>query len=284
MIQNQKTKIAIAKKISFSSVKKLLVFPFLIWSFIVHAENPTIDVKKILYSFCDSLQTVKTATYKVENTERIGDKYLSGSQLIVYQKYPFQCKIEFVYPNTGSQVAYNSKNKDAVYSPIGFPFFDMSLDPLGSLMRRNNHHTVHEVGFDYIISIVKASLTDNFNKFELVQETNTTYIVEVTNPNFHYHNYTVKKGETIRTIAFERNLNEFLILERNDNVDFYDDIDEGDVIEIPTSYAKKVKLIIDKKDLMLKDILAYDEKGLFEEYHYSSMKKNVTKLNLELDN
>ena len=82
---------------------------------------PSDTVKKVLYSLIDSLVSINTATYRVENTERIEGEYMSGSQYISYQKSPFKCKVEFISPNTGSQVAFSHKDEDAIYSPVGFP-------------------------------------------------------------------------------------------------------------------------------------------------------------------
>ena len=118
----------------------------------------------------------------------------------------------------------------------------------------------------------------------MVEETATYYTINITNPNFGFEEYQVKHNETIRTISLQKNLNEYLILERNKNVDFYDNISEGDIIFIPNSYAKEVKLVINKDGFVLEDIFVCDQNGLFEEYHYSELKKNISELNLELDN
>lgn len=246
--------------------------------------DETAESKFLLKRLTDSLTVIKTASYTVENKERVGEKYMSGSQYIHYQKQPFLCKIEFLHPNKGSQVIFGANKADATYSPIGFPYFDMDLNPLGTLMRRNNHHTVYEVGFDYIISIITSSFKNNNYTFDL-NKSNERYItVNVQNPKFDFVDYTIKANEDVRKIALSRDLNEYLILELNNHIDFYDDVKAGDIIKIPNSYAKQVKVVFDFETFLIRDIFVYDHKGLFEEYHYRDIKKNIKDLNFDLDN
>jgi hypothetical protein len=262
----------------------LVLILFCLGSQIGTANNDTIDAKQVLIQFSDSMKTINNAYYLVANTERVDGEYLSGKQYITYQKYPFRSKVDMVTPNTGSQLVFDYSSEYATYSPSGFPYFDMDLNPLGTLMRRNNHHTVHEIGFDYLIEVINSVLLSNKFDYNIIESTDSIISIGVTSAKFGFIDYTVKANEDIRSISQRLKLNEYLILSNNEGVDFYDDISEGDLIKTPNSYAKQVTFTISRNEYYLKDIFVYDNLGLFEEYHYSIQSVNTVGLNFDLDN
>lgn len=242
--------------------------------------------KSTLHLLVDSLHRINSASYTVTNTERINGKYMSGTQQINYQQKPFKSLVTFIQPNAGSQLLFSPFENDgeAIYSPNGFPYIDLNLDPLGSLMRRNNHHTVYEIGYQYIIKILENALYQEQCQFTVLENNTNQMTIKVVNPLFVYTNYSVKKGEDIRTIAHKIGVNEYLILEKNSDYSFYDETEEGDIIKIPSTYAKEVLLTIDKQLWVPIKIMAYDELGLFEEYQYQDITLNPSSISLSLKN
>ena len=92
--------------------------------------------------------------------------------------------------------------------------------------------------------------------------------IEMTNPHYHYTTYHVQLGEDLNTIAKKLNINEYAIFEINDEVDFYDEVSPGQVLHVPSSYAKKMVLYIDQEFMLPLVIKVFDGKGLYEQYAY----------------
>ncbi|MCH8331821.1 MAG: LysM peptidoglycan-binding domain-containing protein [Bacteroidetes bacterium] len=101
------------------------------------------------------------------------------------------------------------------------------------------------------------------------------YQVNVEISNFGYVDYIVKKGERLEDIARAKNISEYIIIEENEDIDDHKDVKEGQLIIIPTDYAKKMVFFIDKKRFIPLVIPAYDDKGLFEEYKYLGVRLNT---------
>ena len=94
------------------------------------------------------------------------------------------------------------------------------------------------------------------------------------NPNFTHTTYIVKEDESLIDIAKRLSINEYMILDLNDDVDSYTDISEGQVLKIPNDYAKKMSLYLDKEYLLPVFVKVYDDKGLYEHFEYVNLKVN----------
>lgn len=171
----------------------------------------------------------------------------------------------------------------ALVKPNSFPFFNLNLDPMGDLMRQDQHHTLNEMGYDYFASIIQHSvdrLGDKFDEyFELAGEERINnrpcYKVVISNKDFGYTDYTVGEGESITSIARKFFVAEYMILEKNPKFkDYFDILKKGQVIRIPTWYCKSVVLYIDQFYFVPISIRVSDERGLFEEYNYYYLQVN----------
>ena len=99
----------------------------------------------------------------------------------------------------------------------------LSLDPNGSVMRRNQHHTTFEAGFGTISNLLQTSATRQDNgyvrSFRYIGDTTvqnrSCYVLRSDFPQFRYVSYKVSKNETIASIANKFGCGEFRILERN---------------------------------------------------------------------
>ena len=63
-------------------------------------------------------------------------------------------------------------------------------------------------------------------------------------------------------------------LENNPKVGGYRDVKAGQVIQVPTSYAKNVIVYVDKLYFLPIGVRVYDNKGLFEQYDYFFLQVN----------
>ena len=234
----------------------------------------------VIQKTISSAEAIKTLTYKLTNTERIENKLLTGEQLVKLSTQPFQCYMYFLHPSEGAEVLYiQNKNDDQlIYSPNSFPYININLDPNGDLARKNNHHSIFEVGFNYIVSIFKNinSLPNTTISLEadVIWETQSCYKLVIDNANYGYTSYLVKRGETVLSIARKLYLSEYAIMQINNNIDDFDDVNEGDMIKIPNVYAKRMELYINKQNYLPLVQKIYDDKGLYEQYEYHDLVVN----------
>ena len=202
---------------------------------------------------------------------------------LIYE--PFKVYYKQEYPVKGLEVLYvnGSNNNKALVSPNSFPWINLSLDPYGNLIRENQHHTIFESGFDYMVSILEHLLNkydtnalSMIKSYKLVNLNGCIYHkIILENQYFKYFSYTVKKGETIKTIAKKFKINNYMIIEKNKNInDFNDNINPGQIIKIPNDYAKKIIIYIEKQRMIPVVMKIYDDKGLYEYYEFSNISIN----------
>ncbi|ELR71657.1 hypothetical protein C900_02393 [Fulvivirga imtechensis AK7] len=226
----------------------------------------------------DSTKKIKTLTYKMKKMERIEGEMTTQIASVKLQRNPFKVYTRQEYPNNGLEVLYAEGDKAALINPNGFPWFNLKLDPTGDRMRKKQHHTIHNAGYDHVVSILEHL----FKKYEhQINELTTLktadwqgrecWIVEFNNPHFKYDTYTVRRGESITSIAAKYKLSGYMLLEINEDIDDYDDISEGQNITIPNDYSPRMILFIDQKLMVPVVMKVYDNKGLYEHYEYSEI-------------
>jgi outer membrane lipoprotein-sorting protein len=240
-------------------------------------EKQARDVITKLTNAISKMETMKWNLKVIERIKGVEKRYGSSVKLKLNPRK--------LYINIkGTEVLWVAGQNDgkALVHPNSFPYINLNLDPLGSLMRQEQHHTIHEMGFNYMGEIIKNFVLkagDKFGdcfKYEGEEEHNYQKCHKITlnNPGFTYVNYTVKKGETMITIARKLFVGEYMILENNPQHKNYDSVKEGDIIKVPTAYAKHVTLYIDKLYNVPIGIKVEDDKGLYEQYDYFFLQVN----------
>ena len=255
-----------------------VIFLFLICSF----HYPGISCKEILQSTIASVEKIKTLKFHLKCNERFNGKLMSIESQIKLNTSPRKV---YIYLKGPELLWIEGKNNgDALVNPDGFPYINLNLDPMGNIMRENQHHTLHEAGFDYFAGIIKSSITLAGEKFDdyfkyggmLTWDSHECYLVTAEYPEFKYNDYTVQKGESLVTIAKKLMVSEYMLMEINsDKVNNYHDVKAGQKIKVPNVYGNKMILYIDKELLIPRVIKVYDEKGLFESYEYHDLEVNI---------
>lgn len=268
-------------------VNLITILLFLLFS----SFNSTInDAEIILRQVITKIEKLNKMSYTLKNFERINGEVLSGTQIIISQIDPFKCHVYMVYPNKGAELIFNidqNKNK-AIYKPNSFPYLPINLDPLGSLMRNNNHHTIFEVGFKPVAKIINNALKEKNYDIKLIgnikwNNEDCHHIVLTSNKTGTFE-YTVKQGESLRNIAAIFLISEYRIIEENLNIkSFNQKLIKGQKIKIPRSYADKINLYISKQTHVPIYQDYYDSKGLFEKYEYRNLKINIEFKEKEFD-
>ena len=264
-------------------MKKLFkYFLFLIPAgLLFYSFNSAITCREVINKMITATSDVKSLKYNLKLIERTEKKFNFFGSSVKLNRVPRK-----LYLNAnGIEVLYidGKHGGDALVNPNAFPYINLYLDPYGSLMRQDQHHTIHEIGFDYFGSVIEASakkVGDKFDHFFILEgeemiNNRASYKIIIHNNDFGFVDYTVKKGETLMTIARKLFVSEYMILTNNrPKVDDYKDVKEGQIIKVPNAYAKNVLLYVDKVNFLPIGVRVFDDKGLFEQYDYYNLQLN----------
>jgi outer membrane lipoprotein-sorting protein len=217
-------------------------------------------------------------SYTMAKKERIDGEIIFQVSEVKLSRSPLKVYTIQKSPKKGVEVLYNKieTGNKAFVNPGGFPWFTLKLDPMGSIMRNNQHHTIFNSGYDLVVSILEFLI----NKYGEEAKTMVKVlppdnwqdipcrVIEFNSPYFKYIEYVVKKGETVLTIADKFKLSEHMILEINEDIDDYNDVSAGQIIEIPNDYSPRMIIYIDKYRYIPLVMKIYDDKGVYEIYEY----------------
>lgn len=239
-------------------------------------------VPKILHQVFDSVKSLKTLQYKVLSVERTTKIFSASSCLVKMQMHPF--KVYFHNPAKKIEILYNpnlSEHKALVKSNNVFNIYIM-LDPNGSLMRKNQHYTIFELGFDFIgktIALIIGKDKSGINNIsyhgKCVKNGYSCYLLEYENPNFDFEDYIVGKKETVNLIAYKLNVNEHIVRYKNKLMNDFSYLKEGEVIKVPNLFCKKAVLYIDEKSMLPVSASLFDDEGLYESYDFIDIQTNT---------
>jgi hypothetical protein len=270
------------KKIHTLTLLTIAALAVLTCSFIptTDTETDTMTNDELIRNVFSSIDNLKTLRYSLQCNERIKGRMQHTESKVKLQIAPRKL---YLYIK-GIEVLWceGTNNGNALVNPGSFPYINLNLDPFGSLMRKDQHHTIYEMGYQYLEDILKDGLRrvgDKIDKsFIFLGEEKyngrVCYKLSITFPDFAWNSYTVKKGETLITIARKLHVSEYMVLENNPKLGWYNDVKEGEVIQVPNAYAKLTLLLIDKEYMLPVNNKVFDDKGLFETYEYSDMQVN----------
>lgn len=266
---------------------KMRLFPYiclilsLFWGSNVSAQKTETNTKTIVFKMIKSIDDVERLKYSLKITERgkKGFNYYESS--VKLNRKPRKI---YLYIKGIELLWVNGWNGNKAYvKPNSFPFVNLSLDPLGFLMRQDQHHTLNEMGFDYFGSVVEyiaLKVNDKFDqyfKYEGEERYNNRpcYKIIIDNKDFGYENYVVGTNESITSIARKLHISEYMILEVNPKLnDYFDILKKGQILKVPNAYAKHVTLYIDQLYYLPVGVKILDDKGLYEQYDYHYLQVN----------
>jgi hypothetical protein len=231
----------------------------------------------------DAISNVRTADYELHTIERIKGRYDEIYSEIKVNTKPR--KIYLINRKKKLEVLYNEgENSGKAYvNPGKFPYITLSLDPHGNLMRDNQHHSIDDLGFQYMADLLRnACQIDNrayFNKSVkydgIIQwEGTNCYKLFFNFPDFKYINYTPTVDENLQTISRKFNCGEYRIVEKNSGVDFDDIIKKGTSILVPNMYAKMTMIYVQTETNLPVSIKVMDNEGMYEQFELRDIKIN----------
>lgn len=237
--------------------------------------------KDILVKMVRSIKDIQGLKYSLKITERGKKGYNHYESSVKLHRRPRQL---YIYIK-GIEVlwATGTNNGKALVKPNSFPYINLNLDPMGNLMRQDQHHTINEMGFDYFGGIIEYCILkfgdklDQSVKFEGEEKYNNRpcYKLTIYNKDFAQTTYTVGASENLTSIARKLFVAEYMIVEMNPKLkDYFDILKPGQVIKVPNWYAKTVTMYIDQLYFLPIGVKVYDDKSLFEEYNYYFLQVN----------
>ncbi|MEM7038503.1 MAG: DUF1571 domain-containing protein, partial [Bacteroidota bacterium] len=124
--------------------------------------------RPIVTQMIKAMDNVQTLSGRVKRRERIEGRMVTGEMRFKTMMDPYKVYIYNVKPNEGVEVLYVTgwNNNKASVNPNGFPWVSVSLDPFGGRMLEDQHHTCHDVGFEYTNRVVKHVLEKHGDKFD----------------------------------------------------------------------------------------------------------------------
>lgn len=246
---------------------------------------------KIITDMMDSVKKVNFIRFSMKSTERIESGYSTANTRVKLQMHPRKSYLKNI--DSKLEVLYNEEkiHNKCLVKPHIFPYFTMTLDPHGNLMRKNQHFTIFELGFDFTVKTIAIALSKEKDQIakhlkligKVEKNKMNCYLLVYENPNFNYYDYTVLKKETISGIASKLIVNDYMIRTKNKLYDEYGYVKQGTVLKIPTFYCKKAIIYIDEKTMMPISMSIYDEVGLFENYEFSDIELHTPIPNEEFD-
>jgi hypothetical protein len=236
---------------------------------------------RILLQMYDSIRNIRTLRYHTSAIERIDKNFLSANSEIRIQTHPR--KVYFKNPVKKIEVLYNAEHSahKAIVKANVFPYMPMQLDPTGALMRRNQHYTIHELGFEFIgksIALTIKKDREGLGNFtyhgKSLKNGYNCYLLEYENKNYTYVDYRVGEKESASLIAYRLCVNDYLLRHRNDLLNDFSYLKKGRILKVPSLYCKKAVVYIDDRLMLPVSISLYDDHGLFENYEFTGIEIN----------
>ena len=241
------------------------------------------DARGVIKSTTAAISNAKTLEYIMIQEERINGSIYKNTIYTKVNVSPVKVYIDNLEgDNEGKELIYvTGERNNKVYINV---LFGIALSPFNGKVRKNQHHVIIDSGFGILKkalneAVKRADAEGRFDEIftyngSVTYDGKSCHKVTVTDPTFSYVDYTIKNGESLYSIAINKNVSEQLIIEKNSSLSSFYSAEDGMVIKIPTSYSKKTILYIDKENNLPIYQEMHDEKGMFEKYEFTDLKVN----------
>jgi hypothetical protein len=253
----------------------LLIFPLLLFSF--RHESDEVKPAQLLHQMYDSIKKVSTLRVTIQALERMENSYLTATAEIRLNIQPR--KLYFVNRAKKLEILYNEQSsRKALVKPHVFPFISLWLDPSGNLMRRNQHYTIHELGFDFIAHSIAFTLNKDKNGIRSIKYLGKSirngtlcHLLEYENNNYGFTDYVTAENETASLISARLCVNDYLLRLKNNLLNEFGYLKKGMILKVPTLFCRKALVFLGEKHMLPVSVSLYDDAGLFEAYDYTDM-------------
>jgi hypothetical protein len=225
--------------------------------------------------------------------ERFNNKIVDKQSIFKITYNPTKIYVKQQYPDPPFEVLFIAGQNDnkAIVNPNSFPWMVLKLDPLGNIMRKDNHHSIYASGFSFFIEVLehlynkyKGDFTNMLTYEGVIQYSGIEcHKIVVNNPNFTYVPYKVLPGENLESLTQKFFISDYMVLEKNPAIKSFEGLKPGMNIMVPSDYAKVFILYIDTKTFTPVTAKIYDDLGLFEEYDYINTNLNPDFTEMDFD-
>ena len=243
---------------------------------------PAQDALSLIRQMQDSVSAIGSLEYKVRMSERIdGEPGMYREAKAKLNVHPYRMYYMQLIPDDGVELLYNRETygNKVIVNPNCFPWFNLSLSPDGRILRKNRHHTVFDLGFSYIYKVTSKFL-DKFSRQEMIKiiyagedriNLMDCHVITIENEGFLFYRYQSSEKETLTQVAEKFGLSDYMLLERNPGVGWYDTPLRKEKIVIPNTYARKVVYYLEKTTMLPVKVKVFDDLGLFEVVEFSNI-------------
>lgn len=252
------------------------------------AQEAESETKTLVTKVLETLKKAKGYSYLMKGTERIPGKaeFRVTEVLTKVNVTPKKIYTKVLSsPNKGTEMLYVSGERDNKLLVKAGILPSLKLSPLSSLLTKEQHHSVLSSGFMFFYKLVSEGVkrADEKNEFntvfklagEVTFDGKKCYKLIIEDPTYALISYKGVKGENPYSISQKLLIPEFSTREIN-NIKYLDEDLEGKTIKIPTSYAKKSVIYIDKNTFYPIYQEMTDSKGVFEKYEFTNLKISPT--------
>lgn len=262
---------------------KKIILLLLVFSICVQIQAQT--AREVLENMLSAVDKIQTSSFTLEMKERFGNKYVESKNDVKTREQPLSIYMKLHYPNDGYEIVWveGQNNGKATIDTNGFPYININLNPHGSRMRKDNHHSMLTAGFKPPADILRHSINkalgsspsdEDYDKYLTLEETTMLgrdcYKLTLQQNDFQYEKYTLPKDMYLRSISEKNYVSEHMLMEVND-IRHYNKLKSGTTILVPSYYAKTTIMYIDKSLMLPIRQEIYDDKGLYEDYKFTNI-------------
>lgn len=247
----------------------------------LHAQSKAKDVYDKMIASINTTQQVFVHNTKVE---RQGLKMVKGETIMKVQHKPYKLYMFQIEPNKGTEILWVTgwNEGKAHVSPKSFPYVPLNLDPYGNIMLKGQHHPIFHAGmlhFGKVVSGLYKRYGSDFDKYVKHKgmkdyKGRKVHVLELAYDDYHFVDYTVKSGDNVLKIAEKLNIPAYKVVELNASVKGFFDVTPGQVIKVPSIFAKGATFYIDSQDYLPRMYAVYDDKGIYEKHDFIKLRKN----------
>ncbi len=268
----------------YQPVKLILLFISL-WMHDIYAQQikypiDTSNCQTLIQSMFDSIYALEYSEFEMISYERIDGVMEQNHASGIIQYTPRKAFLRAYNSENeiSNEILYleGANNNDALISPNGFPYFNLNLNPIGSLMRKGRHLTILDAGGRYLADMLKTSMVNSSALYQFEEITVSPGITKliINNLNYGFISHTLREEGSLREHCHTLGIPEYKVLEINQDIDNYDYLKPGQIIQIPNQYAKRLEITIRESDFVPMHIKIFDDEGLFSEYEYIYFNSN----------
>lgn len=250
---------------------------------------PASQTHQIVDNMLAAIAKHQGVSFTMDATERIVGKPNDNNQIEMFTKVsvnPLKIYAKVLKdPNKGTELLYVTGQRDNKIRVNPGKFLPtMTLAPTSGLLTKNQHHTLLTSGFSIVQKIVADGVkrAEARNKFDEVfkyagdvqYHGKNCYKITIDDPTYTYTTAVGLKGENVLALSRRLLVSEYHIMDLNPSSRSLDDDVSGKTLKVPSSYAKKTTLLIDKETNFPIYQEMSDEKGVYEKYEYSNLVVN----------